>query len=67
MAQHDYIVESVGWISPPLADALRRLSPAPAVFHAGPAAYRPYADWLLGSRPGVGRSVNPPSQREKDG
>lgn len=49
LAQHEYILESLAWISPKLADALRQLSPAPAVFEAGPAAYRPYASQLLGS------------------
>lgn len=49
LVQHEYILESLAWISPKLADALRQLSPAPAVLGAGPAAYRPYAHQLLGS------------------
>lgn len=52
LAHHEYIVETLGWISPKLAGAVRQMSPAPAVFHAGPAAYRAYAGRLLGSRPG---------------
>ncbi len=52
LAQHEYILESLGWMTPKLADAARRLSPAPAVFHAGPDVYRPLAKQLLGSRPG---------------
>jgi hypothetical protein len=50
LAQHEYILESLGWISPRLSDAMRQLSPAPAVFRAGPSAYRSYAEQLLGSR-----------------
>lgn len=49
-AQHEYILESLGWMSPKLADAMRQLSPAPDVFRAGPAAYRGYAESLLGNR-----------------
>lgn len=52
LAHHEYILETLGWISPKLADALRQTSPAPAVFHEGPAACRAYAERLLGSRPG---------------
>jgi hypothetical protein len=48
LAQHEYIIESLGWISPRAADALRRTSVAPAVFHCGPGVYRPYAERLLG-------------------
>jgi hypothetical protein len=53
LAQHDYILDSLAWISPRLAEALRVLSPGPAVFAAGPAAYRPQAETLLGSGPGL--------------
>lgn len=49
VAQHEYVLESLGWMSPKVADALRQVSPAPAVFHAGPAAYRPWAERLLGT------------------
>ena len=48
LAQHQYILESLGWISPKVADALRQTSPAPAVFEAGPSAYMSYAHKLLG-------------------
>lgn len=50
LGEHAYLLESLGWISPRLSDALRILSVAPAAFHAGPGAYRPLAERLLGSR-----------------
>jgi hypothetical protein len=50
LAQHDFILESLGWMSPKLAGAMSQLSPAPAVFRAGPAAYRAYAERLLGAQ-----------------
>lgn len=49
LGQHEYILESLSWISPKLSDAARQLSAAPAVFRAGPGAYRPLAEQLLGS------------------
>jgi hypothetical protein len=49
LAQHQYIVESLGWVSPKVAYALRQTSPAPAVFEAGPPAYMSYAYELLGT------------------
>lgn len=52
LAQHEYILESLGWISPKVSHAVRQMSPAPAVFCAGPSAYRPHAEQLLGSRAG---------------
>jgi hypothetical protein len=51
LADHEYILESLGWISPKLADALRHLSPAPAVFREGPRVYAHYAERLLGAGP----------------
>lgn len=48
LANHEYILESLGWISPKLADALRQMSPASAVFNEGPAAYEAYTARLLG-------------------
>jgi hypothetical protein len=51
IVQHDYILESLGWISPRLADALRELSPAPGIYRAGPSAYASYAEKLLGPTP----------------
>jgi hypothetical protein len=53
LAQHEYILESLGWISPKLSDAMRQMSPAPAVFRAGPGGYRSYAEQLLGSSAGL--------------
>lgn len=38
---------------PKLADAIREISPAEPAFHAGPAAYRPHAETLLGTGPGL--------------
>jgi len=52
LAQHEYVLESLGWISPKLTDALRAVSPAPAIFNAGPRAFRPHAETLLGSGAG---------------
>jgi hypothetical protein len=51
--EHDYILESLSWMHPKLADAVRELSPAVATFQAGPAAYRPHAETLLGTGPGL--------------
>jgi hypothetical protein len=48
LVQHDYLLESLSWISPQLTEALRQMSPASAVFQARPTAYRHYADQLLG-------------------
>jgi hypothetical protein len=45
-------LESLGWISPKFADALRTVSPAPAIFNAGPRAFRPHAETLLGTGAG---------------
>lgn len=45
---HEYIIESLGWMSPRLADAVRALSRAPGVFHDGIAAYRLTAERLVG-------------------
>jgi hypothetical protein len=59
LAQHEYILESLAWISPKLADAARRTSAAPAVFRAGPGAYRPLAEQLLGPRAGGPPRDNP--------
>jgi hypothetical protein len=53
LVQHEYILESLSWISPRLAEALREMSPGPAVFHAGAEAYRPHAETLLGTGAGL--------------
>lgn len=50
---HEYVLESLGWMSPALAEALRAISPAPSIFNAGHAAYRPHAETLLGSGAGI--------------
>lgn len=51
--RHEYILESLAWMSPKLADAVRAMSSAPATFNAGPDAYRPHAESLLGTGPGL--------------
>lgn len=53
LVEHDYIVESLGWMHPKLADALRIMSPAERVFRDGFLAYRPHAETLLGTGPGI--------------
>ncbi|HET7465007.1 MAG TPA: hypothetical protein VFJ82_27430 [Longimicrobium sp.] len=52
-AEHEHVLESLAWISPRLAEALRHTSPAQATFRAGPAAYRSCADSILGTSPGA--------------
>jgi hypothetical protein len=51
--EHEYILESLGWMHPKLADAIREISPAGPTLQAGPAAYRPHAETLLGTGPGL--------------
>lgn len=53
LGAHEYVLESLAWISPKLADALRVMSPGPEVFNAGAGAYRPHAETLLGLGPGL--------------
>jgi hypothetical protein len=50
---HRYILESLAWMHPKLADAIRATSPAEATFRAGPAGYRAHAETLLGTGPGM--------------
>jgi hypothetical protein len=52
LAWHEYVLESLAWMSPKLADATRAMSIAPRTFTDGPGAYRPRAETLLGSGPG---------------
>jgi hypothetical protein len=52
VAEHEHVLESLAWISPKLAEAMRHTSPAPATFRAGPEAYRSYAESILGTTPG---------------
>jgi hypothetical protein len=54
LGAHEYVLESLAWMSPKLAGALCVMSPGPEVFNAGPGAYRPHAETLLGSGPGIG-------------
>jgi hypothetical protein len=56
--QHAYILESLGWMHPKLADALRATSPAEATFRTGFTAYRPHAETLLGTGPGIGELLS---------
>lgn len=50
LAEHQLIIDSLGWMSPRLAGSLAALSPAYRTFEAGPAAYHGIAITLLGSR-----------------
>lgn len=58
LKEHAYILESLGWMHPKLADAIRATSPAEATFHAGFTAYRPHAETLLGTGPGIGEMLS---------
>lgn len=51
VAEHAHVLESLAWMSPKLAEALRHTSPAPATFAAGPAAFRAHAERILGREP----------------
>jgi len=48
VAEHAHVLESLAWMSPKLAEALRHTSPAPATFDAGPAAFRAHAERIVG-------------------
>jgi hypothetical protein len=58
LREHEYILESLGWMHPKLADAVRTMSPAEPVFRAGFSAYLPYAETLLGTGLGVGEMLS---------
>jgi hypothetical protein len=49
VGNHDFIVESLGWMSPKLAHAVRVMSPALLTYNAGPEAFRSSAGLLLGT------------------
>jgi hypothetical protein len=51
-------LESLGWMHPKLADAVRSTSPAEPTFHAGFAAHLPYAETLLGTGSGIGEMLS---------
>ncbi|HEU0015048.1 MAG TPA: hypothetical protein VFQ45_15270 [Longimicrobium sp.] len=53
LRQHDYILESIGWMSPKLAEATRVLSPAVRAYERGAEAFRPHAEVLLGTGEGT--------------
>jgi hypothetical protein len=53
LKEHQYILESLSWMHPKLANAVARMSPAETTFTAGPQAYRSHAETLLGSGPGL--------------
>jgi hypothetical protein len=57
LGKHEHILVSLAWMAPKLADALRTISRSPAVFAAGPGAYRPLAEDILGT--GAGSSSDP--------
>ncbi len=53
LAEHEYILESLAWMHPKLADAVRETSPAVSTFREGMQAYRRHAETLLGTGPGI--------------
>jgi hypothetical protein len=53
LGEYQHILESLGWMLPKLADAVRATSPAERVFRDGFMAYRPHAETLLGTGPGI--------------
>jgi hypothetical protein len=57
LGKHEHILVSLAWMAPKLADALRTISRSPAGFAAGPGAYRPLAEDILGT--GAGSSSDP--------
>ena len=63
LAQHDYILESLAWMHPKLADAVRQLSAAVPTFKAGMQAYRPHAETLLGTGPGLNELLDAKVER----
>lgn len=52
LGHHERIVDSIGWMNPSVAEAVRITSPAPAAYTAGPDPLRPYAESLVGLGPG---------------
>lgn len=52
LKQHAYIIESVSWMSPRMADVLDRFSQAPNVYNAGHHPYIPWAKAILGAESG---------------
>jgi len=57
LAWHEYVLESLAWMSPKLADAVRAMSIAPRTFADGSGAYRLRAETLLGTGPGSADDV----------
>lgn len=49
LRQHDRIVESIAWMNPTVAEAVRVTSPAPRAYTAGADELRPYAESLVGT------------------
>lgn len=56
--QHEYILESLAWMSPKMARVLRSMSTAPQVFRAGREPFKPLAHAILNGPPaGAGTIV----------
>jgi hypothetical protein len=53
LLHHERIVETIGWMNPSVAEAVRVTSPAPAAFRGGPEHLRPFAESLVGTGPGI--------------
>lgn len=49
LAHHEYVIDSLSWMSPKLAEAVRAMSSAVAVYNEGPAAFRSQAVRLIGT------------------
>jgi hypothetical protein len=58
LAEHEYILESLAWMHPKLAGAVRRMSRAEQTFRAGMEVYRPHAETLLGTGAGLGGALD---------
>jgi hypothetical protein len=57
LAWHEYLLESLAWMTPKLADATRAMSIAPRTFADGPGIYRAHAETLLGTGPGLAGNI----------
>ncbi len=57
LKQHDTILESIGWMSPKLEAVTRALSPGSDVFARGHQAFRPHAEHILATGPGLAKHL----------
>lgn len=53
MSRFAFLIDTLRWMSPKMADAVEQTSAARPLFAAGPAAYRPYAETFLGTGAGL--------------